>query len=315
MPSLVTSIIGGVQGASAAHNAADAQSQGYSQAANSVNTAVGQANPILQNTAQTAGQGVLDAAGRAGTGVLNASGAAGQGVSGAAAGANGFLAPWMQNGTSALQTLANSKFSFNPQDLQNTPGYQFALDQGLRGINSSAAAAGLRGSGATAKAAANFAEGLAGTTYQNAFNNALQGYNANINTLLPQASMGLTAGNAAGGNLIGAARYAGDTGIAGARYAGDTGIGASTYAGNADIRAGENQASNLVNAGVYTGNTQIGSGNAQAQGDVGAANSWNGMLGGIGQAANAAFGLGFAPGGGGWSPTNIASNLGNMWKH
>jgi len=46
-------------------------------------------------------------------------------------------------------------------------------------------------------------------------------------------------------------------------------------------------ASNTMGAANYLGNTQIGAGQAQAQGDVGAANAWNGMLGGIGSTGNA----------------------------
>ena len=54
-----------------------------------------------------------------------------------------------------------------------------------------------------------------------------------------------------------------------------------------------------------------------AQGDLGAANAWNGMLGGIGSAANSAMMLGFGGAGsdnpGGWAPSNIGKNLGSMW--
>lgn len=52
-------------------------------------------------------------------------------------------------------------------ELAKTPGYQFSLGQGLRASNNQLAARGLGGSGgAVAKGAANFAEGLAGNTWQ-----------------------------------------------------------------------------------------------------------------------------------------------------
>ena len=52
-------------------------------------------------------------------------------------------------------------------ELAKTPGYQFNLSQGLRASNNQLAARGLGGSGgAVAKGAANFAEGLAGNTWQ-----------------------------------------------------------------------------------------------------------------------------------------------------
>lgn len=80
-----------------------------------------------------------------------------------------------QNPNATLQ----KQFNFNPQDLQSTPGYQFAMDQGLRQVNNSAAARGLGLSGAQLKGAMNFATGLADNTYGNQFNRALSTYNTN----------------------------------------------------------------------------------------------------------------------------------------
>ena len=54
--------------------------------------------------------------------------------------------------------------------LQMDPGYQFRFDQGMRGVNASAAArAGLQ-SGAALKAATGFGQGMATQEYQNAYN-------------------------------------------------------------------------------------------------------------------------------------------------
>jgi hypothetical protein len=174
------------------------------------------------------------------------------------------------------------------------------------------AAGGLAGSGAAMKAGGQFAEGLAASTYNQQYQNALEGYKTNVTSLLPGAQMGLLAGGTAGTNLLNAAQYGGSTNLQAAEYGGTAGMQGAQYAGNAGMWAGGQQASNLVNAGVYTGNTQIGSGNAIAQGDIGAANSWNSMLSGIGNAANTAFTAGFAPGGG-WSPGNIGKNFGNLY--
>lgn len=57
--------------------------------------------------------------------------------------------------------------------LEQTPGYQFALNQGLKSVQSGAAARGLGVSGASMKGAANYAQGLASQTYQQQFQNAL----------------------------------------------------------------------------------------------------------------------------------------------
>jgi hypothetical protein len=64
---------------------------------------------------------------------------------------------------------------FNPTmgQLEGTPGYQFALQQGLEATQNSFAGQGLGGSGNAARGAANYAEGLASTTYQQQFQNDL----------------------------------------------------------------------------------------------------------------------------------------------
>lgn len=57
------------------------------------------------------------------------------------------------------------------QQLAKTPGYQFALNQGLQATQNSFAAQGLGQSGAALKGADQFAQGLASTTYQQQFQN------------------------------------------------------------------------------------------------------------------------------------------------
>lgn len=67
---------------------------------------------------------------------------------------------------SALMKLTNPGADMSAE-LAQTPGYQFSLSQGLRASNNQLAARGLGGSGgAVAKGATNFAEGLAGNTWQ-----------------------------------------------------------------------------------------------------------------------------------------------------
>lgn len=299
MPSVVTSIIGGIQGASAAHNAAAAQRQGYANAANTVNTAVGNADPYISNSAATAASGVSTASGNAGAQATNASAGAAAGANAAASWGNGILNPWVANGTTASDNLAAAgQFSFNPSDLENTPGYQFTKQQGDQGIQQSAAAAGLLGSGSTMRALDAYNTNLASTTYNQQYQNALQAYQTNANVLQNQANTGLAAGNLQSQNLMTAAQYGGNANLNAAEYAGTTGMQGAEYAGNAGMAAGDQIAQNLINAGVYTGNTQIGEGNATAQGDIGAANSWNSMLGGIGSTLNSVAAMGFGAGGG-----------------
>src|SRR5665213_2192780 len=81
------------------------------------------------------------------------------------------LAPYMQGGQTGLNMLTNqignltTPINMNESTLQQTPGYQFNLTQGLKATQNSAAARGLGVSGAAMKGAASYASGLANSTY------------------------------------------------------------------------------------------------------------------------------------------------------
>lgn len=77
--------------------------------------------------------------------------------------------------------------------LEATPGYQFTKTQGLEATQNGFAAQGLGTSGAAAKGAANYAEGLASTTYQNQFNNYLTQQQQIAKILQDQVSTGANA--------------------------------------------------------------------------------------------------------------------------
>lgn len=133
------------------------------------------------------------------------------------------LSPYMNIGTQALPQYLNllglgSGGSAGMQaTLQNMPGYQFALQQGLKGAANSASGSGLNLSGAQQKGLANYATGLAGTQYQNLLSNLQNavstGQNAaaglgsagmtnaaNIGNLATQGANAIAAGQIAGGN-------------------------------------------------------------------------------------------------------------------
>lgn len=59
--------------------------------------------------------------------------------------------------------------TFTGDDLENTPGYQFGLEQGSRALNNSAGARGGLLSGAALKAAERFGQDYAGTQFQAAY--------------------------------------------------------------------------------------------------------------------------------------------------
>src|SRR5579862_5996431 len=113
----------------------------------------------------------------------------------------GLLTPW--TGSFQAPTAAQA---------EQTPGYQFQLQQGENALQNSAAASGGLLSGNTLAGMNQYAQGLASSNYQNVFNNALtqyqQGYqqflnnqNQTYNMLSGQAGMGLNAAGQAG-NLI-----------------------------------------------------------------------------------------------------------------
>lgn len=133
------------------------------------------------------------------------------------------LQPYMNEGTQALPML-NNLLGLGSQGaagesaaLAKTPGYQFALQQGLQGTQNGFAAQGLGSSGAAMKGAANYAEGLASTTYQQQVGNYmnLAGLGANAAAGVSQA--GMSAGTNIGNAMMGAAsaQAAGLSGAAG----------------------------------------------------------------------------------------------------
>jgi hypothetical protein len=116
----------------------------------------------------------------------------------------GDLAPYNQTGQGALsdayslarlgptgggpnylqQAAAAQPGQMTQAELEATPGYQFNRSQGLKAVQSAAAARGLGVSGASMKGAGTFATGLADSTYQNQFNNAQTRFQnlVNLNT-------------------------------------------------------------------------------------------------------------------------------------
>lgn len=311
MPSLITSVIGGIQGASAAHHAADALKAGYGQAGQTVTDAVNEVNPDILKTALEAGTGVTGAAQTAGSGVTGAAGQAGTGATTAADKLSELLSPYMQAGATAAGQLGDASKPFTASMMaQYSPAYQFQLQQGLQAANRAAAAGGMTGSGGTMRSLNRYAQDYAGT----AFGNAANIYNQNFNRLSTLANMGMGAAGTAGQAGLQAAEYAGNAGIAGAEYAGNAGMRGAEYAGTANINARNLASANTLSGASFLANTQMGAAGAQAQGDLGAAAQWNNMLGGIGSAANTVAMAGFDPsGGGGWSFGNIGKNLGSMW--
>jgi hypothetical protein len=142
--------------------------------------------------------------------------------------------------------------------LQQTPGYQFQLQQGLQQVQSSAAARGLGVSGASLKGAAQYTTGLADANYQNQYNNAQQAYSdmlglGNAVGGAQQNVVGniINENTAAQGNLQNAfSRYQniGSLGESAAAMTGQQGTAAAQNQGNYLAAAGQAQAQGTMNA-------------------------------------------------------------------
>lgn len=109
--------------------------------------------------------------------------------------------------------------AFTPGDLANDPGYQFTLKEGERGLQRQASAAGRNLSGPQLKALQRYGQGLASTTFGDAFNRDQVTKNALFNRLSGISGTGQTATNQVGAagqayannvgeNLVGAGNVA-----------------------------------------------------------------------------------------------------------
>ena len=114
------------------------------------------------------------------------------------------LLPFIQSGygaNQALRGLTGLNEGGNPltapltrqytgADLENTPGYQFTRDQGLKSLYNSYAARGLGNSSAALKGAARYTTGLAQNTFNDQLKNDLSQRKFTWDTLFGQNKMG-----------------------------------------------------------------------------------------------------------------------------
>lgn len=202
----------------------------------------------------------------------------------------GVLAPAAATGAGASGNLATYLgLNGQPADFSqfyNTPGYQFALQQGTRAINSQAAASGSAFTPNTLAAVGNYVQGAASTNYNNYINQLLQTQGQGItaqqgivgsNTGLAEAGVNsnLSTGSSIA-QLQGAQGAANGTGAANQTNVIGTALGALGGAGGIS--------SLLTN--LLGGNSP---GGANASGVSGA-------LGGLGKVLNGAFGGTGTPG-------------------
>jgi hypothetical protein len=181
------------------------------------------------------------------------------------------LSPYTTSGSDALKMLmgylqgtgaqtagvggggANLLSTFAPTQaqLEQTPGYQFALSQGTQQAQNAAAAKGLGTSGNALASGINYATGLASTTFQQQLQNYLTQNQQAYNMLMGPSQMGATAaGQVAqaatglGGQMIGAYTNLGNT-----LGAGTMGAANALAGGTQSLASGTGSAiSNLLSA-------------------------------------------------------------------
>jgi hypothetical protein len=107
-----------------------------------------------------------------------------------------------------LQRLLSGNPAEVQAGLEALPGYQFTRTQGLKAVQNSAAARGLGVSGASYKGAANFATGLADSTYGAQVNRLLDAVRVGESAAAQTGTFGTAAASSIGNNLIGAGNAA-----------------------------------------------------------------------------------------------------------
>lgn len=186
----------------------------------------------------------------------------------------GNLNPFLNTGTQATLTLADLTRTpgqglltpFTEQfkaptaaEAAATPGYQFALQQGQEAIQNSAAARGNLLSSTALKGLDQYSQGLASQTYGDVYQRALGEFQQRYNIF----------------NTNQANQFNRLSSLAGA------GQQAATTAGQLNTTAAGQVGNVLLGTSGQIGQALEAGGAARASGYVGAANAWNGAIGGI----------------------------------
>jgi hypothetical protein len=149
---------------------------------------------------------------------------------------------------------------FTATDLENTPGYQFQLQQGTQALQRQQAASGNQFSGAAIKEGQQFATGLADSTYNQAYSNWLNTNQQKYGMLSGAAGSGQNAATNQGGFA-----------------AGQSNLGSSYLSNTGNITAAGNNAGNTAVNNSLAGALQAVQNNGY--GGVGGATSFSGALG------------------------------------
>lgn len=288
-----SSIFGGIMGSRAANKAGRIQSEEAQRQAQGFRDVLGEYNPKIGTTAETAATDVLGASNLAGERVLGAAQAGAGQVRTDTLAANELLDPYVQLGAEGATSLrefmapggAGAK-TFTAADMAAyDPGYKFRLDEAARAVQASAAARGGALGGGALKALVQRSQDVASSEFANASDRFRQQQEDRYKRLFGVSELGARAAGDVGTNLIGAGKYAGDIGLLGAKYAGDFGTRGAESAGGFRTRASEVMGNNALDTQRSIADMMTGGASARAEGVIGSANAWGGALQGIGNAA------------------------------
>ena len=181
-----------------------------------------------------------------------------------------------QNYNAGAAPQAYQLQQFDPSKLQNDPGYQFQLNQGMNAVQNSAAAKGMLHSGNTLSGINSMAQGLANTTLNDAFSRYATQQNQGMQQGQNQFQNWQGAANFGQGQAQNAQNFDYQSMLNSYNSQAQNGLNQfnmGNILGNYGMNA-QNSAANLgMNYSQQYGNNLTGGANAQAAGMVGAANA------------------------------------------
>lgn len=295
--SLGSSVFSGIMGSRASNKAAKIQSEEALRQAQGFRDTLGEYNPRIGETAETAATDVLGASTAAGERVLGAAEAGAGQVRADTLATNELLDPYVQLGGESATSLREfmapggaGQKTFTAADMAAyDPGYKFRLDEAARAVQASAAARGAALGGGALKALVQRSQDVASSEFGAASERFRQQQGDRYNRLFGTTELGGRFAGQAGANLIGAGEFGANLGMRGAEYAGNAGMQGSQWAGGARMGTADTMARNAFNTQGSIADLMTGGAASRAAGTVGSVNAWTGMAGGI---ANAAQGVG-----------------------
>jgi hypothetical protein len=190
--------------------------------------------------------------------------------------------PYQETGTGALLTLKDlmqpggylaeqaPDFNFDVSKVKDDPGYDFAMKEGLKAIERSAAAKGNALSGATSKALSRYGTDYATTKVNDVYNRDLTTYGTNQNT-----------GNTNRGNLYNRLAALAGVGQTATQNSLSSGAQYATNTGNNLTGTANNNANVAMNAANNNANLTTSAAAARASGYAASGNIWNSALSGL----------------------------------